>query len=127
MIMFIVGLLGWWYGPGWQQATRRVAERLAATADFFSIGLLFRTLFSPFRQISAGRVRGSLSVILHAWLDKLISRLIGAMVRSAMIVTGVLALLFHGIVGAVLIIGWVFVPLVPVIGVVLGLVGWLPW
>lgn len=127
MIMFIVGLLGWWYGPGWQQSARRVTERLAATADFFSIGLLLRTLFSPFRQISAGAVRGSLSVVLHAWLDKLISRLIGAMVRSAMIVTGVLALAFHGIIGGVLIVGWLFVPLVPVAGVALALVGWLPW
>lgn len=127
MIMFIVGLLGWWYGPGWQRSARRVTERLAATADFFSIGLLLRTLFSPFRQISAGRVRGSLSVVLHAWLDKLISRLIGAMVRSAMIIAGLLALLLHVVVGAVLIIVWAVAPLLPVAGVVAALTGWLPW
>ena len=127
MIMFIVGLLGWWYGPGWQQAARRVSVRLAGTADFFSIGLLLRTLFAPFRQISAGSVRGSLSVVLHAWLDKLISRLIGAMVRSAMIVTGVLILALQGLVGGLLIIGWLFVPLLPLVGGILAAIGWLPW
>ena len=127
MIMFIVGLLGWWYGPGWQQAARRVIARLAGTADFFSIGLLLRTLFAPFRQISAGSVRGSLSVVLHAWLDKLISRLIGAMVRSAMIVTGVLILALQGLVGGLLIIGWLFVPLLPLVGGILAAIGWLPW
>ena len=125
--MFIVGLLGWWYGPGWQQAARRVIARLAGTADFFSIGLLLRTLFAPFRQISAGSVRGSLSVVLHAWLDKLISRLIGAMVRSAMIVTGVLILALQGLVGGLLIIGWLFVPLLPLVGGILAAIGWLPW
>lgn len=125
--MFIVGLLGWWYGPGWRGCMRRVLERLAATADFFSIGLLLRTLFSPFRQISAGSVRGPLGVQLHAFFDRLISRLIGAMVRTAMIVTGGLALGFHALVGAGAVIGWLLLPLVPVIGAVLASGGWMPW
>ena len=127
MIMVIVGLLGWWYGPGWRRCAGRVAERLAATADFFSIGLLLRTLFAPFRQISAGRVRGSLSVILHAWFDRLLSRLIGAMVRTAMIVTGALALTVHGIVGIVMILGWLVVPALPLAGLLLAFMGAMPW
>ena len=125
--MFIVGLLGWWYGPGWRSCMERVFERLAATADFFSIGLLVRTLFSPFRQISAGRVRGSLGVQLHALLDKLISRMIGGMVRSAMIIVGVLALFFHGLIGGVAVIGWILVPVIPLLGAALAVGGWLPW
>ena len=125
--MFIVGLLGWWYGPGWRSCVQRVFERLAATADFFSIGLLVRTLFSPFRQISAGSVRGSLGVQLHALLDKLISRMIGAMVRTAMIFAGGLVLVAQTLVGTAMILAWVLVPMVPIVGILLASGGWMPW
>lgn len=125
--MFIVGLLGWWYGPGWRRCMERITERLAATADFFSVGLLLRTLFAPFRQISAGRVNGPLGVQLHAFFDRLISRLIGAMVRSAMIIVGGLALVMQSLTGGILLVGWPLVPVVPLIGVVLALGGWMPW
>lgn len=125
--MFIVGLLGWWYGPGWRGCMGRILERLAATADFFSVGLLFRTLFSPFRQISAGRVRGPLGVQLHAFFDRLVSRLIGAMVRAAMIVAGILVLLFQAIFGGVMILGWLLLPTAPLAGVLLASMGWMPW
>lgn len=106
---------------------QRVLERLAATADFFSIGLLLRTLFSPFRQISAGRVRGPLGVQLHAFFDRLISRLIGAMVRTAMVFTGGLALGFYAVIGVITAVGWLLLPLVPVIGIVLASGGRMPW
>jgi hypothetical protein len=106
---------------------RRVSERLAATADFFSIGLLFRTLFSPFRQISAGRVRGPLGVQLRAFFDRLTSRLIGAMVRSAMIIAGVSALIFHSVLGGLTIIGWLLVPAIPFAGILMASGGWMPW
>lgn len=125
--MFIVGLLGWWYGPGWRGCSARVIERLAATADFFSIGLLFRTLFSPFRQISAGRVRGPLGVQMRALLDKLISRMIGGMVRSTMIVAGGVVLALQAFFGSLLIIAWLAVPAVPLAGIVLASGGWMPW
>ena len=52
--MFIVGLLGWWYGAGWRERARMIIERLAKAYDFFSLDLLIKTLFAPFRQISAG-------------------------------------------------------------------------
>lgn len=106
---------------------RRVGESLAATADFFSIGLLFRTLFSPFRQISAGRVRGPLGVQMRAFFDRLTSRLIGAMVRTAMIVAGITALTFHSVLGGVTIVAWLLVPAIPFAGIVMASGGWMPW
>lgn len=106
---------------------RRVLERLAATADFFSVGLLLKTLFAPFRQISAGKVRGPLGVQLRAFFDRLISRLIGAMVRTAMILTGGILLVVHAVLGGLAIIGWLFVPALPLLGAVLMIGGWMPW
>lgn len=125
--MFIVGLLSWWYGAGWRGRAAAFRNKLAGTMDYFSIDLLLRTLFSPFRQISAGNVNGSLSVQMHAFFDQLISRVIGAFVRSIMIIIGVMTLIVYGLIGLGLLILWAFIPLFPGIGLVLMLKGWMPW
>ncbi|MET0980150.1 MAG: hypothetical protein ABWX90_02760, partial [Candidatus Saccharimonadales bacterium] len=102
-------------------------ERLANTIDYFSIDLLARTLFSPFRQISAGKVNGPIGVIIHAFLDRLISRMIGAMVRSTMIIVGVMAIILHSVIGIISLTVWALIPLFPLIGLVLFGLGWVPW
>jgi hypothetical protein len=125
--MFIVGILSWWYGAGWQRRFAMLRERLATTSDYFSIDLLATTLFAPFRQISAGQVNGPLGVKFRAFLDKLISRFIGAMVRSTMIVIGVAAILLHSVIGCAILVVWALVPLLPFVGFGLYVMGWLPW
>jgi hypothetical protein len=126
-IMFILGLLSWWYGAGWRGRITMLRERLAATTDYFSIDLLLRTFFSPFRQISAGKIDGSLSVQLHAFADRLISRAIGAMIRSFMIIVGIIAIFSYAVIGFVLVVIWAAVPLLPFIGIGLAVIGWMPW
>ena len=127
-VMFIVGILSWWYTTGWKQRVIRLKERLIGTIDYFSIDLLLKTFFSPFRQISAGKVQGSINVQLHAFFDQLISRIIGAIVRTGMIIIGVITILLHLVLGIVGLVVWAIVPLFPLIGVWLwtnGVV--LPW
>lgn len=125
--MFIVGLLGWWYGRGWALRVSRLREKLMGTLDYFSIDLLLRTFFSPFRQISAGKVRGPLGVQLRALLDRIISRMIGAMIRLTMIIIGSVLIIVYAVVGTLMVILWGVVPAVPVIGIVLFISGWVPW
>jgi hypothetical protein len=124
--MFLVGILSWWYGDGWMQRAGLIRERLARTLDFFSISLLFKTLFSPFRQISAGKIRGSIGVQMHAFFDRLISRIIGAMVRTFMIAAGVIVIALHIVWGLIVLVGWALVPLLPVVGILLFSIGWAP-
>jgi hypothetical protein len=125
--MFIVGILGWWYGQGWRQRAVRLGERLKATMDYFSIDLLIRTFFSPFRQISAGKINGPLNVQMRAFFDRLISRVIGAMIRFLMIIVGTVAIIFHCLFGSLLLVLWACVPLLPIVGIVLFVSGWVPW
>lgn len=125
--MFIVGLLSWWYGAGWRQRFLILKERLANTMDYFSIDLLAKTLFAPFRQISAGAVSGSLSVKMRAFFDRLISRVIGGMVRSITIIVGIGAIFIHSVVGVVTVVVWAFIPLLPLFGILLFITGWIPW
>lgn len=124
--MFLVGLLQWWYGPGWIDQIDLIRQRLARTIDFFSIGHLLATLFSPFRQISAGRVGGPIGAQFQAFLDKTISRLIGAMVRGFTIIAGLVVMLVQAIFGLLIIVAWLVIPALPLIGFIAFAIGWTP-
>lgn len=125
--MFIIGMLSWWYGAGWRQRVVILHERLAKTIDYFSIDLLAKTLFAPFRQISAGQVNGSLDVKMRAFFDRIISRMIGMLIRSFMILMGICAIVIHSVLGAVTVVMWAFIPLLPLVGVLFSISGWVPW
>ena len=90
-----------------------VFNKLRNAADFFSIGSLTRTLFAPFRQISA-----------HAgFLDRLISRCVGAVTRFFIIIFGIIAISVEAILGLLLVIVWPAIPLLPIGCVVLTMMG----
>ena len=125
--MFIVGLFSWWYGAGWVRCISVVRGGLASIYDYFSLDLLLRTLFSPFRQISAGGVRGPIGVQLRAMLDNLISRVIGAVVRTLVIIIGTITLLVSCVLGLLRIIAWPFIPLLPIACIMFAILGWVPW
>ncbi len=125
--MFLVGLLSWWYGRGWLAQWRRISERLVATVQFFSIGQLFSTLFSPFRQISANSGNASNpAVALRAFFDQLISRLVGAIVRFVTILAGCVVITLQFLYEAIIMVFWWFLPALPVVGLILFAVGWVP-
>ena len=125
--MFIVGLLQWWYTDGWRRRSIMLKERLDRTMDYFSISLLIKTMFSLFRQDGAGSVNGPLSVKINAFFGRLISRAIGAMIRSAVLIIGCFTIAFTAIGGMIALALWSIVPLVPIIGALLALTGWMPW
>ena len=120
-----MSLIQWWYGDGWRQQARKTSSRFLAMADFFSIALLLKTLFQPYRQISAGKVNGSLDERLRALGDKLISRMIGAMIRLGILIVGMIAILLQGLIGGVLLCLWALVPVLPIVGLIMTVVGWI--
>jgi hypothetical protein len=122
-MLLVSELLRWWYGDGWRHRVRLVVTRLEGTIDYFSIDLLVKTLFSPFRQISAGKVDGPLGVQLRAAVDKLFSRIIGALVRVIILLIGGTAIMLQALVGVGILILWGLVPLSPLIGGVFSLLG----
>lgn len=125
--MFIVGLLRWWYTDGWKQRAQMVMTRLDGTMDYFSVGLLLRTMFSLFRQDGAGQVDGPLSLKINAFMGRLISRCLGATIRSFVLIVGLIVITSQALMGLMVLILWLGVPLFPVIGVVMSAIGWVPW
>ncbi len=125
--MAIVYLLSWWYSAGWRQRFQSAQHSIAKVLDFFSIGLLLKTFFAPFRQIDTGKVSGGLDVQLKAFFNRLISRIVGAFLRFFMIVAGGVVLVLTLLFEFILLVAWAIVPLLPIVGLVLTLGDWLPW
>ncbi len=126
-VMVIVGMLSWWYTGGLSSTIQTVWRRLVSTFDYFSIDLLIKTLFAPYRQISAGSVDGPIGLQLRALVDQLLSRLIGATMRTIVMFIGTIALLIVVLISLVQVVLWLIVPLLPIVGLVLMLTGWVPW
>ena len=127
MLMAIVGILLWWYTDGWRKTVYRVWSRLVGLFDYFSIDILLRTLFAPFRQISAGSVDGALPVKLRAFGDQLVSRMVGAVVRTIVMLIGIISMIVFSCAAAVYIVVWALVPVAPIVGLVMTIIGWIPW
>ena len=124
--MVITSLLSWWYVEGWREQLTRIKWAFIRMADRFSIGLLIKTLFAPFRQISADeQARGNnLATVIT---DKLVSRLIGCFMRTIMILVGTITLILLAIVSAIRMLMWPLLPVLPIVGVILMVVVGVPW
>lgn len=125
--MHFVALVSWWYGSGWLDQIGLIRERFSRVADRYSLSLLLRTFFSPFKQLDAYGGGDGLNARLKAWLDRLISRMIGAMIRSFMMVVGLIAIAIEALIAVLRLFVWPLIPLTPLIGLILVLIGWLPW
>ena len=122
--MFLVGILSWWYQGGLVDRIKIVKNRLTASVDLFSINLLIRTLFNPFRQISANTSGISIAEKIQAYFDRLLSRLIGAVVRMFMIIFGSIYIILQVLFGVMTLSFWLVVPILPVLGLILMSSGW---
>jgi hypothetical protein len=123
--MLAVSFLQWWYFKGWLIYFDGFRAKMRNMADFFSIGLLLRTLFQPFRQISANETgeKGGLEGALIAFFDRLLSRFIGFVVRVCIIVAGIIIMALQLVLGLALALLWPCIPLLPFAGIVVSSMG----
>lgn len=127
VVMIAWEMLVWWYTDGWRRHLVALVDRVDTLVDYFSIGLLLKTLFAPFRQISAGQVEGAIDVQVRAFFDRLISRVIGAVVRLGMIVIGSVTIGLGFLADGLFLVIWAFVPMFPFVGLILFILEWIPW
>lgn len=102
-------------------------DRFLATLEFFSVGQLLRTLFAPFRQISASTTGdGSFGSAMRAFLDRCISRLVGTVVRLFTILAGLCVIVLQSMYEVCIMLAWWFLPLLPIAGLIMLAIGWAP-
>ena len=118
-------MLSWWYSSGWGVFLGKIRSGFSSITDFFSMSSLLRTLFKPYRQISAATAsaNSSLDLKFHMFIDRLISRLVGFFSRLILLIAGLIIIVIGGAISIILIIVWPFIPLLPVAGIVLSMLG----
>ncbi|MBQ7802782.1 hypothetical protein IJ380_02900 [Candidatus Saccharibacteria bacterium] len=118
--MLFLSFLKWWYSRGFLSYLEKFVDTLKNAADFFSIRLLIRNFFSPFRQISAEKTTSlALDARIRAFFDYLLSCLIGATIRFFILIIGLVVIFFQFIFGILLAVLWPLTPALLVYSVVL--------
>lgn len=126
--MAIAEMFIWWYVHGWSVFLHKTKSFFANIADFFSMGSLVRTLFQPFRQISAttASTDSSLELKFHMFIDRLVSRVVGFFTRLILLIVGTFIIILSGLLSLVLLVLWPAIPLMPIAGIILAIVGVAP-
>jgi len=82
------------------------------STNFFSVPLLLKTLFSPWRRYKWSYPRGfDIGKYLETIISNLFSRFMGAICRIFLIIIGLIFQIFVIIAGAFLFVGWLFLPI----------------
>jgi len=89
--------------------------------NYFSIPLLLKTFFSPWRRYKWAYPRGfELGGYLEVFISNLISRILGAILRFFLIILGILAEIFIMFAGMVIFLGWLVLPILLIFGLYYG-------
>jgi len=90
--------------------------------NFFSIPLLLKTLFSHWKRYHWARSRGfDIGEYFSVLFSNLMSRFIGAMARSFLILVGLIFEFFIFLSGSIIFLGWFILPIILILGTLIGL------
>ncbi len=107
-----VDYIGWHYGAAFRSIIAIWTNLMWFAVHFFSIPMLLRTLFSPWRRVQEQyQIRNGLQRFFEALVVNVMTRIIGMLMRLTIILCGliILSVLFFGIV--VFLIFWVLAPI----------------
>lgn len=107
--MLALAFFKWWYGLGWQHLVARQRDWLATMAERFSVGILLRTLFSPWKRIIS---YGDRSIVeqMRSLVDNGVSRLVGFTVRVIVLVAALFVLTAGLVFSVAMVMFWPIVP-----------------
>jgi ATP-dependent Clp protease ATP-binding subunit ClpC len=85
-------VVAFWYGRGLTRFLAALGNFLRGIWDFFSIGMLLKTFFKPFKQSDYGSSKTGLDKVLEDLASNIASRLAGVLMRSALILVGLICM-----------------------------------
>lgn len=121
MLMFLQAYFVWWYRAGWQRLGQNVLRHIKRTYLGFSVAILFRTLFEPWRRIISTE-NETIGQKLRSALDNVISRAVGLVVRILALIAAGLLIVATVIFGVVAIILWPILPIGVMVLMVWGII-----
>lgn len=104
--------LSWHYTQGVKDLLNLWKTFLWFLPNFFSIGTLLKTLFSPFQRLNEN-YRGGLDIenFFSTLIVNTLMRLVGFIIRSMLIVIGILAFALTLLLGLFVFLGWLLLPI----------------
>lgn len=86
--------------------------------DYFSISLLLKTLFSPWRRYNWVYPKGfDIKEFFNTLISNIFSRILGAICRVVLIIVGAVAQTFIFVAGIVIIFLWLLIPFIIIGGI----------
>jgi len=80
--------------------------------SYFSIDLLLKTLFLPWKRDEINTDNLSLDLKLRVWIMNLVSRFVGAIVRLGVIFVGLVSIALCVVAAIVAVVGFVALPII---------------
>jgi hypothetical protein len=116
MVIIILGYLKWHYGKAIYSISRIWKNFLFFVFEFFSIKLLFRNFSDPWKKMSDSYPKNfNLKEYFYAFITNIIVRIVGMIMRTGLIITGLASYLIMVLLYPIIIIGWLFLPLIIII------------
>lgn len=122
MDMIALEILAWWYRQGWAQVAKNAQERIVKVSHLFSVPILIRTWFAPWRRIITYPGAG-IDAQIRAMADNLVSRLVGFTVRSFVLLAAGIMMAACAVLAFVQLIAWPLLPLGMIAALIMGVVG----
>lgn len=97
-------------------------RRITKISQLFSVPILLRTLFAPWRRIVTQPGAG-IDAQMRALGDNMISRTIGFAVRVIVLLTAGVCMFAMTVIAALELVLWPLVPLMIVVSIVMGVIG----
>lgn len=101
----------WWYAEEPAYLWRAINITTKKIFYSFSVSLLLRTLFDPWKR-DAVTTEGSLQTVYQVWLNNLVSRFVGFMVRFLTILVGLFLTILFFMVAILFFLAWLILPII---------------
>lgn len=118
---FIGDIFGWWYTKGIRDFFIYLKAILLKLTDIFSVKLLLRTFFSPWKRDITSMEGLPLNQMLQVIVFNLVSRLIGAFIKAIILFIYLIALTVFFAVALSLVLIWLLLPIITILGIIIGI------
>lgn len=111
LVSLYSGYFKWHYSGALKDSFVVATNLIWFVSNLFSIGLLFRTLFAPWKRVTESHDReAGIEDYFATIAVNMMSRVVGAFIRLAVIAVGLLALLFSLVLTAAFYVVWLTAP-----------------
>lgn len=85
--------------------------------NYFSLPLLFKTFFSPWRRYKWSYPKGfDVVEFFNTLISNAVSRILGAMMRIVLIIIGICFQIFVAVAGLIIFLAWLLIPFIIIAG-----------